>query len=54
MRLIQIVMTCILAAVAYFLLQAFIGFDSFDSSMQTIGLVVIVGLSFLLSRKMFP
>lgn len=54
MRLIQVVMTCVLAAVAYFLLEAFIGFDRFESSIQTIGLVVIVGLSFLVSRKLFP
>ena len=54
MRLIQVVMTCVLAVVAYFLLEAFIGLDRFDSSIRTVGLVVIVGLSFLVSRKMFP
>jgi hypothetical protein len=54
MRLIQVGMTCILAVVAYFLLEVFIGFDRLEPWKQTTGLVVIVGLSFLVARKSFP
>lgn len=54
MNLMQIVMTAVFSAIAYFMLVAFSGFEHKDTAFQVVSMAGIAMASFLAMRKMFP
>ena len=54
MNLMQIVMTAVFSAIAYFLLVAFSAFEHKNITFQLVSMAGIAMVSFVAMRKMFP